>query len=66
LRGEGNGGNGKDRTMNENDRSGYGGRTWDWVVRGGGNEKGRTRIEMAELGMVVEHGMTGYPYSLNK
>jgi hypothetical protein len=52
--------------MNENDRSGYGGRTWDWVVRGGGNEKGRTRIEMAELGMVVEHGMTGYPYSLNK
>jgi hypothetical protein len=43
LRGEGNGRNGKDMIRNGNDRSGYGGRTWEWAVRGGRNGKGRTR-----------------------
>jgi hypothetical protein len=34
-------------------------------MRGGGNGKDRTRMGMAKLRIVLEHGMTGYPYSLN-
>jgi hypothetical protein len=43
-------GNGKDRTMNGNDRLGYGGRTWKWAMWGGGNRKGKTRNENARTG----------------
>jgi hypothetical protein len=41
-------GKGKDRTKNENDKSGYSGRTWEWVVREGGMRK-------AELGIGMSH-----------
>jgi hypothetical protein len=58
LRGEGNE---KDMTRNENNRSGYGGRTWEWDARGGGMGKAEQGIGMAELRMVAEQGMVGYP-----
>jgi hypothetical protein len=45
-------GNGKGVTRYENDR------TREWTVR----EEG---MRMTEHGMVVEYGMTGYPYRLN-
>jgi hypothetical protein len=42
----------KDRTRNGNDRSGYGGRTWECAMWGGGMGK-------AEQGMrMIEHGIT--------
>jgi hypothetical protein len=37
-------GNGKGRTRNGNDRTDNGGRTWQWVMRGGGI--GKTKQEM--------------------
>jgi hypothetical protein len=38
-------GNGKGRTRNGNDITDNGGKTWQWVMRGGRNRKDRTRNE---------------------
>jgi hypothetical protein len=53
-------GNGKGRTKKEN------GKTWEWAV--GEERMGKTEqgMRMAEQGMVLEHGMAGYSYSLSK